>query len=102
MLSDYVFDRYFDGAVRDEDAHATGYNNTPIDHLVNYVERERHLPTIDGRQTWNDFGAPSMDRLTSQLWVTVEEQALYIKELNERMEALQKFLVQQRLKGIGR
>jgi hypothetical protein len=42
-------------------------------------------------------GLPSMDHLSNQLWVTVEEQALYIKELNERMELLQKFLVQQRL-----
>ena len=31
------------------------------------------------------------------MWVTVEAQSLYIKELNERMEALQKFLVEKRL-----
>jgi hypothetical protein len=30
----------------------------------------------------------------------VEEQSLYIKELNERMDALQQYLVQKRLKEL--
>lgn len=101
MLSDYVFDKYFDGSVRAEDGHGRTFRHTPVNELVNYVERERRLPTIDGRERWNDAGAPSMDHLTTQLWVTVEEQALYIKELNERMEALQKLLVEKRLRSLG-
>jgi hypothetical protein len=36
------------------------------------------------------------------MWVTVEAQALYIKELNERTEALQKYLVEKRLKQLGK
>ncbi|MCB0794267.1 MAG: hypothetical protein KDB88_05985, partial [Flavobacteriales bacterium] len=69
----------------------------PIDEMANYVERERHLPTIEGRDTWKQDGTFSLDELSTQLWVTVEEQALYIKELNERMELLRKHLVRQRL-----
>jgi hypothetical protein len=102
MLSDHVFDQYFDGAVREEDDHASDYRYTPLKSMVNYVERERHLPTIDGREAWYDRGAPSMDHLTNQLWVTVEEQALYIKELNERLDLLQKYLIEKRLRELGR
>ncbi len=100
LLSDYVFDQYFDGRVRPEDAHGTTFRHTPIKQMVNYVERERHLPTIDGRDQWQANGISSVDHLTNQLWVTVEEQALYIKELNERMVALQKYLVEKRLREL--
>lgn len=102
MLSDHVFDRYFDGSVRAEDGHASNYRYTPLKNMVNYVEREHRLPTMDGRDQWADFGAPSIDHLTNQLWVTVEEQALYIKELNERLDLLQKYLIEKRLRELGR
>jgi len=103
LLSDHVFDSYFDGQVKPEDA-AEGkqYQHMPIGEMRNYVERERHLPTMDGRAKWNSEGQFSVDQVTNQMWVTVEAQALYIKELNERMNALQQYLVEKRLKEIGR
>jgi hypothetical protein len=103
FLSDHVFDQYFAGAVTPEDA-AMGkqYAHVPVREMANYVERERHLPTIDGRALWNANGAFSVDHVTNQMWVTVEAQALYIKELNERTEALQKYLVEKRLKQLGK
>ena len=101
LLSDYVFDKYFDGKTRPSDAQGAGFEHTPLTEMASYVERERHLPTIDGREEWKANGAPSVDHLTNQLWVTVEEQALYIKELNERMEVLQKYLVDKRLKELS-
>ena len=101
FLSDHVFDRYFDGQVRPEDAAAGKvYTHMPIAHMANYVEKERHLPTIDGRERWESNGAFSVDQVTNQMWVTVEAQALYIKELNERAEALRKYLVEKRLKEL--
>lgn len=101
LLSDHVFDRYYDNTVRPEDAQAAmGYQHYPIREMANYVERERHLPTIAGREQWQQNGAFSTDQLTTQLWVTVEEQSLYIQELNARMEALQQFLVEKRLKEL--
>jgi hypothetical protein len=78
------------------------YAHVPVREMANYVERERHLPTIDGRALWNANGAFSVDHVTNQMWVTVEAQALYIKELNERTEALQKYLVEKRLKQLGK
>lgn len=103
LLSDHVFDAYYDGAVRPEDRErARGYQHYSIDAMTNYVERERHLPTIEGRDAWEKQGRFSLDDINTQLWVTVEEQALYIKELNERMETLRKQLVQKRLKELAK
>ncbi|MBK9538775.1 MAG: hypothetical protein IPO12_08550 [Flavobacteriales bacterium] len=98
LLSDHVFDMYYDGKPREEDrARAAGYQHYPIAEMANYVEREHHLPTIDGRDKWNSQGKFSLDDINTQLWVTVEEQALYIKELNERMDLLRQHLVRKRL-----
>ena len=101
MLSDHVFDKYYDGVTKPEDAkQAAGYEHYQVEGMMNYVEHYRHLPTIDGRDRWSQNGPFSTDHLTNQLWVTVEEQSLYIKELNERMNALQQFLVEKRLKEL--
>jgi hypothetical protein len=101
LLSDHVFDKYYDGATKPEDAkQAANYQHYPVEGMINYVQQNRHLPTIDGRERWNENGPFSTDHLTNQLWVTVEEQSLYIKELNERMNALQQFLVEKRLKEL--
>ncbi len=101
LLSDHVFDKYYDGTVKPEDAaRAAGYRHYSVDEMAKYVAAERHLPTMDGRQKWMSDGEFSLDKLTNQLWVTVEEQSLYIKELNERMDALQQFLVEKRLKEL--
>lgn len=98
LLSDHVFDQYFDGIVKPEDAkQALGYQHYGVKDMAKYMEREHHLPTLDGRDEWNKDGFFSLDHLTNQLWVTVEEQSLYIKELHERMDALQKYLVEKRL-----
>ena len=98
LLSDHVFDHYYEGTIRPEDAaQAEGYAHPSIPEMAAYMEQHRHLPTIDGRAEWNTSGPFSLDKLTNQLWVSVEQQALYIKELNERMDALQQFLVEKRL-----
>ena len=98
LLSDHVFDAYYDGAIRPEDAANVGdYSRHSVSEMVNYVERERHLPTIDGRDAWQERGLFSLDQLNTQLWVTVEEQALYIKELHERMHLLERHLVDRQL-----
>lgn len=98
LLSDHVFDHHYDGTIRPEDAvQARGYEQMSISAMADHLEQQRHLPTIDGRAEWNASGPFSLDKLTTQLWVSVEQQALYIKELNERMEALQQYLVEKRL-----
>lgn len=101
LLSDHVFDNYYDGKIKPEDQkQAIGYRHYPMKEMESYIERERHLPTIAGREEWNKEGMFSVDQLTNQLWVTVETQSLYIKELNDRMNALQDYLVDKRLKEL--
>lgn len=101
LLSDHVFDNYYDGAIRPEDAkQAIGYKHFSVKEMAEFVESEHHLPTIGGRSDWNELGSFSLDQLTNQLWVTVETQSLYIKELNDRMEALQQYLVDKRLREL--
>lgn len=102
-LNDHIFDMYYDGEARPEDAErVAGYRRMGINEMVNYVERERHLPTIPGREEWNATGPFSADKLTNHLWVTVEEQALYIKELNERLELMEQYLIKKRLRELER
>ncbi|MEO7082319.1 MAG: hypothetical protein ABIY71_12360, partial [Flavobacteriales bacterium] len=101
LLNDYVFDLYYDGEARPEDAQpASRYVRTPLKELPSYVERERRLPTIDGRDQWKKQGTFSVDKLGNQLWITVEDQALYIQELNARMDALKQYLVEKKLREL--
>lgn len=101
LLSDHVFDNYYDGKIKPEDQQqAIGYRHYPLKEMASFMEENRHLPTIAGREEWNKEGLFSVDKLTNQLWVTVETQSLYIKELNDRMNALQSYLVEKRLKEL--
>lgn len=103
LLNDYVFDLYYDGKIRPEDSRAaTNYMYTPLKDYPAFVANQRRMPNVDGRHAWNSQGSFSLDQITNQLWVAVEDQALYIQELNARMDALQQFLVEKRLKGLER
>lgn len=101
LLTDYVFDLYYDGKAKPEDAKgANNYQRVPLKELPNYVERERRLPNVDGREAWQRNGPASLDQLTNQLWIAVEDQALYIQELNQRADALRQYLLDKKLKEL--
>ncbi len=90
LLTDYVFDSYFDGKISQGDsAKHFGFKIAKLDEMINYVEENRHLPSIKGRDDWNKQGNFSLGELTQQLWETVEIQSLYIKELHERLTKLE-------------
>ena len=87
QLSDYVFDWYFDGKIQAEDEHLHGdYRMLSLDEMIVFMMKERHLPTIKGRKHWKKNGKFSIGELTTQLWATVETQAIYIKELKEQAD----------------
>lgn len=89
QLNDHVFDRWFDGRVNPEDAATFGARATyDIEGMAHYVERERHLPTMKGREEWNKTNGFSLGDLTNQLWETTETQALYTVQLHDRLTAL--------------
>jgi len=90
LLTDYVFDKYFDGKVKEEDLDRHGnYEMKSLDEMSSFIEKERHLPTLIGRKDWETEGAASLGKIVTQLWETVETQAIYIKELKERIALLE-------------
>lgn len=94
IISDYVFDHYFDGEMKDADKikHA-GYDMKSISDMEAYMREHRHLPTIRGRKEWKEQGKFSVGELSTELWVTFETHALYIKELHERTNNAEHILV---------
>lgn len=90
LLSDHVFDRYFDGTVRPEDTHAAeGYAYVGLDQLRDRLERDRHLPNMPSRSEWEAKGGASLGTVTTGLWESVEDQALYISQLEKDLSALE-------------
>lgn len=89
-LNDHVFDRAFDGAVKPADAESFGtLRNLDIDEMADHTRRDRHLPTMKGRDSWKAERGFSLGDLTNQLWTTSETQALYVSELNDRLNVLE-------------
>lgn len=92
IISDYVFDHYYDGIMMDEDlAKHADYKHYTLDEMAEFMEKERHLPTIKGRDEWNTEMF-STGELATELWVTFETHALYLKELHERTAALESIM----------
>lgn len=90
LLTDYVFDKYFDGKVKEEDLDKHGnYEMKSLDEMISFIEKERHLPNMIGRKEWEMEGSASLGKIVTQLWETVETQAIYIKELKERIALLE-------------
>lgn len=90
QLSDHVFDRYFDGTIRDEDrAAASTYRRVELDEMKEFLRTNRHLPNLPSRQEWNGSGPLSLGELGTRLWQTVEDQALYIMELEKDLDAME-------------
>ena len=90
LLSDHVFDRYFDGAPRPEEAHTSqGYAYVGLDQLRQRLEKDRHLPNMPSRTEWEAKGGASLGTITTGLWESVEDQALYITQLEKDLAALE-------------
>ena len=90
QLSDHVFDRYFDGEVAPADAKAAeGYAYVGLPALKDYLERERHLPSMPSRAEWEEHGTRPIGELQTGLWESVETQALYITQLEKDLSAME-------------
>ena len=88
QLSDHVFDRYFDGAPRMGEGH-WGEPLVPLDKLETYLAANRHLPSMPSRRDWENNGKSSLGDLSTGLWETVEQQAIYITELNAGLKTIE-------------
>lgn len=88
QLSDHIFDRYFDGAAKAGEGHLASAL-MPLDELEGFLAAERHLPSMPSRHQWETRGSSSLGELSTGLWEAVEEQALYIIELNNGLKDLE-------------
>ena len=94
LLSDFVFDEYFDKNVKEEDLeNCDDYRHLTIGELEEFVSLYRHLPNIPGRDEWEKNGAFSLGELLTDLWVSAEDQALYIKEIYEQSQLIEEQLI---------
>ena len=90
QLSDHVFDRYFDGTAKPEEAaSAADHRFIPLNDLEGYLAENRHLPSMPSRSDWEAGEQASLGELSTGLWRTVEEQALYIAELERDLRLLE-------------
>jgi len=64
------------------------YQMATIDEMTAYYTENKHLPTIPTKEVFQE-GSTDMGGLTDRLWETVEVQARYISELNDRLKALE-------------
>jgi len=93
LLTDYVFDLYIDGAIKEEDLKQgkSLLDQKEILNLDKYIERwsnEKSLPSMPSREEFKKNGL-SVGELAQRLWETVELQAIHISLLNERIKKLE-------------
>ena len=75
LLTDYVFE--------------DDYKLLSIEGMKDFYTKNKHLPTIPGREKWEKDGKFSLGKLVNYLWETVEVQAIYISQLYDRVKALE-------------
>ena len=86
LLTDYVFDKYFDNEIKEEDIEkgvSSEYTIPTREEFIEHIKTKKHLPRLTGRLDWTEENRPSLGKFQSQLCEQVEHLALYIKELHE-------------------
>ncbi|MGR3178864.1 MAG: hypothetical protein ACUZ8E_12495 [Candidatus Anammoxibacter sp.] len=91
LLSDAIWDLYYDGYVREEDKKRfDNYTLWTIEQTNEFTKKYRHLPTMPGRAEWKTNGKKSIGEIITGLWETVELQQIQISELNTRISQLER------------
>jgi len=93
LLTDYVYDLYFDGVLVDSDndnhkALSFNIDYFDIDKYSELFEESKSLPNMPTRSEWEDKKV-SVGDLAQRLWEVVEVQSLHIKQLNDRLKKLE-------------
>jgi|GEM_PF-1927457 len=76
IIPDYVFDK--------------DYNLMSLDELRTFVEQNQHLPNIKSEEEFIEQGDYSLGEMNVKLLEKVEELTLYILQLEERIDQLEK------------
>ena len=79
---------YDDGALVFDKVFYKDYRYLELNKLEKYIKDNKHLPTIPGLEEQLK-NKPSVGQLCNYFYETIEVQALYILELNNRLKALE-------------
>ncbi|MBK6343486.1 MAG: SprB repeat-containing protein [Flavobacteriales bacterium] len=72
---------------------ASGYSLLPLDELRDFLQRHKHLPHVPSAAELDAQGGVALAEHASALTRTVEEQALYILQLEERLQRVEQRMV---------
>ena len=90
LLTDAVWDLYYDGHVRDEDQARWGaLRLRSIAETAAFTRQHRHLPSLPGRAEWEAEGSRSLGQMVTALWETVEHLQRHIFELEGRLATME-------------
>lgn len=87
LLTDWAFDLYFDGAVREGDQFYRGQRLYPLAETLEVARTERRLPWMPTRASFE--AERGLGAMISRLWFGQEQQQTYIFELERRLAALE-------------
>lgn len=90
LLTDWVFDLYYDGRVRNDDKFYHGQSLFTLESTRDCTGGERRLPWMPTRNTFEK--ERSLGGMVSRLWQGQEQQQLYILELEAWVKNLQRDL----------
>ena len=88
LLTDYIFEIKYDGKPVDEK-----YKDYVIKSLkeeIEHTKQNKHLSTIIGRDEWVKNGNASLGELSTDFWKAIETNFLYISELDQRVDELER------------
>lgn len=101
-ISDYVFDYYYDGKLKGEDAKKhSDFKIYSFKDAEEFIKQNRHLPYIDSRKKWEEYSKIPLEKLVSQQWVALEVLWLHTIEQQKQIDELKKLLSNDRIKNLS-
>ena len=88
ITPDYVFENYFDG----KSELNPEYEFTPLEKAEQFVKKNKHLPGVPSAANIEKQGGIIVNRATEINLEKIEELYLYVFELNQQNEQLQRQL----------
>lgn len=102
-ISDYVFDYYYDGKLRTEDAKKyPDFKILTLADAETFIKNNRHLPYIDGRTQWEKYSKLPLEKLVSQQWVALEVLWLHTLEQQMQIDELKKIIATNQVSDVSK
>lgn len=80
---------YDDNVLLSDRVFEDDYQMMTIPQVKTFYTQNKRLPTIDGRAHWEQYGRPPLGKLLTQIWETVECNAVHTVEVYEQVERVE-------------